>query len=84
MWLGSWGKDLGSAAQVGRNLGSSSRVGREVRESCLEKDVREMSNRWVRGCSKGMLEGKGETLREGGKMSEWVLSKVYYGATERT
>lgn len=43
--MGGWGKDLGSADQLGRNLGSGDRVGRELRESCLEKVLGEVSNR---------------------------------------
>lgn len=43
--MGRWGKGLGGADQLGRNLGSGKRVGRELRENCLEKGVREVSNR---------------------------------------
>lgn len=42
---GGWDKGLGSADPLGRHLGSGNRVGRELRENCLEKGVREVSNR---------------------------------------
>ena len=69
--MGGWGKGLGSAGQLGTSLGSGSRVGRELRENCLEKGVREVSNREVRGWSKGMLKGNGYALWAGSKLSEW-------------
>ena len=43
--MGGWGKGLRSAGQLGTHLGSGKRVGRESRENCLEKGVREVSNR---------------------------------------
>lgn len=43
--MSEWDKGLGSAGQLGRNLGSGNRMGRELRENCLEKGVREMSNK---------------------------------------
>lgn len=41
------------------DLERGNRVGSGVRESCLEKGAKEVSNRWVRGWSMGMLKGNG-------------------------
>ena len=64
-----------SAGQLGTHLGSGKRVGRESKENCLEKGVREVSNRQVRGWSKGMLKGNGYAL--------WAGSKYLNGSTGR-
>lgn len=39
---------------VSRDLKSGNSVGREGKETCLEKGAREVSNKWVRGWSKGV------------------------------
>lgn len=56
------------------HLGSGKRVGRESKENCLEKGVREVSNRQVRGWSKGMLKGNGYAL--------WAVVNIWMGAQE--
>lgn len=43
--MGGWDKGLGSAGQLGTQLGRGNRPLRELRENCLEKGVREVSNR---------------------------------------